>query len=227
MGATERVKIFLEFKGISKYKFCQLLGFSNKFLDNSDNMGTDKACKILHHYPDINPEWLLTGIGNMIRSTVFNKENLILETLKTDKAAINQDIPLYDLQNTSEIIDLFSGSQNKTPIDYIKTPKLSKCDGALYVIGDSMYPMLKSGDIVIYKKVANHEHNILWGELYLIYINNDSNETFFTRYIKPSQRKEYVQLVAQNPQHDTIEFPVSSIKALALVTASIRINFLS
>lgn len=67
MGATERVVKYLDFKGISKYKFCKDLGFSNKFLDNSSNMGTDKACKILHYYPEINAEWLLTGKGDMLK----------------------------------------------------------------------------------------------------------------------------------------------------------------
>lgn len=67
MGTTDRVKQFIDYKGISKYKFCQQLGFSNKFLDNSSNMGTDKAGKILRHYPDLNPEWLLTGEGEMLK----------------------------------------------------------------------------------------------------------------------------------------------------------------
>lgn len=30
-------------------------------------MGTDKACKILHYYLDINAHWLLTGEGKMLR----------------------------------------------------------------------------------------------------------------------------------------------------------------
>lgn len=67
MGATERIVEFLDYKGITKYKFCKDLGFSNKFLDNSSNMGTDKACKILHYFPEINPEWLLTGKEPMLR----------------------------------------------------------------------------------------------------------------------------------------------------------------
>ena len=33
-------------------------------------MGTDKACKILHYYTDINPEWLLTGEGEMLKPNI-------------------------------------------------------------------------------------------------------------------------------------------------------------
>lgn len=69
MGATDRVRQYIDFKGITKYRFCRDLEFSNKFLDNSSNMGTDKACKILRHYPDMNPEWLITGDGDMLRTS--------------------------------------------------------------------------------------------------------------------------------------------------------------
>ncbi len=75
MRATERVVKFIEYKGVTKYKFCKDLGFSNKFLDNSSNMGTDKACKILRYYPEINPEWLLTGKEPMLKQEV-KKNNI-------------------------------------------------------------------------------------------------------------------------------------------------------
>ncbi|MCV9934510.1 S24 family peptidase [Flavobacterium sp. LS1R47] len=224
MGATERVKEYLDFKGVSKYKFCQDLGFSNKFLDNSSNMGTDKAGKILHYYPEINSEWLLTGNGNMLKSEIPKERSLSVRKLKTDRILDNQDIPLYDVQVAAGVVDLFGGGEKQIPVDYIRIPKLPKCDGALYVTGDSMYPLLKSGDIVMYKEIYNLEHNIIWGEMYLSYINNDGNEYFFTKFLKKSDREGYVQFVSQNQHHQTIEFPITSIKALALVKASIRIN---
>ncbi len=74
MGTTERVVQFIEYKGITKYKLCKDLGFSNKFLDNSSNMGTDKACKILHYFPELSAEWLLTGNGEMLKQEVAKSE---------------------------------------------------------------------------------------------------------------------------------------------------------
>jgi hypothetical protein len=68
MGATERIKQYLDYKKISKYAFYKKTGFSNKFLDNSSNMGTDRAEIILRYYPDISPVWLLTGDGDMLLS---------------------------------------------------------------------------------------------------------------------------------------------------------------
>src|SRR5690606_29688925 len=111
MGATERVIQFIEYKGISKYKFCKDLGFSNKFLDNSSNMGTDKAGKILHYYPEINPEWLLTGNGDMLRdkSTVVSEP---VATYRKTKDGIKeqQNIPLFNLEATMGLIPYENGN---------------------------------------------------------------------------------------------------------------------
>ncbi len=83
MGATDRVRQYIDFKGITRYKFCRDLGFSNKFLDNSSNMGTDKACKILRQYPDINPEWLITGDGDMLRTPTLANTTIASEPSTT------------------------------------------------------------------------------------------------------------------------------------------------
>jgi len=84
MGATERVKEFIDYKGITRYRFCQMLGFSNKFLDNSSNMGTDKAGKILRYFPDLNPEWLLSGNGNMLKLDMLNEAPAVYTKTEND-----------------------------------------------------------------------------------------------------------------------------------------------
>lgn len=111
MGATERTKQYLEFKGISKYKFYQKTGFSNKFLDNSSNMGTDRACIILRYYDDLSPEWLITGKGEMLRKDQIIDANEIemndttvniilkrLEILAAENALLKNEIEQMNRQ---------------------------------------------------------------------------------------------------------------------------------
>jgi phage repressor protein C with HTH and peptisase S24 domain len=225
MGTTERVKKFIDFKGITRYRFCQEMGFSNKFLDNSSNMGTDKAGKILRYFPELNAEWLLTGRGNMLKVDNEKEEDIVHKEEKNEKTYTDDiSIPLYDINSIEGIIDLFGENKNQIPIKNIFIPKITACDGALVIAGDSMPPLFKSGDIVIFKKIKNPAQNIIWGETYLIYLNNDGNEFFFTRILKQSTRDLYVRFVSPNPEHEPVEFPLHSIKALALVKASFRIN---
>ncbi|WP_125721722.1 S24 family peptidase [Flavobacterium ustbae] len=224
MGSTERVREYLDYKGITKYKFCNDLGFSNKFLDNSSNMGTDKACKILHHYPDLNSEWLLTGNGPMIKEETASVMIMNSDRKTVDPIHVAQEIPLYDLEAVAGLRELFSSGEPQRILDTIKIPNLPKCDGAISVTGDSMYPLLKSGDIILYKETEFE--NIFFGEMYLLSVKlNDWEEYITVKYVQKSdQGQEFVKLVSQNSHHQPKDIHVSKISALALIKASIRIN---
>lgn len=223
----ERILHIAEIKGISKEKFFENIGMTYGNFKGKSKLtpiNSNAIEDIITNYPEIDLKWLLTGKGNVFKHENDSSEGLVVRRLQTDTVIDNQDIPLYDVQVAAGIVDLFGDEKKQIPIDYIRIPKLPKCDGALYVTGDSMYPLLKSGDIVMYKEIYNLEHNIIWGEMYLAYINNDGNEYFFTKFLKKSDREGYVQFVSQNQHHQTVEFPITSIKSLALVKASIRIN---
>lgn len=224
MGSTERMREYLDYKGITKYKFCNDLGFSNKFLDNSSNMGTDKACKILHHYPEINSEWLLTGNGSMIKDDNANIVIMNNDRKTIDSLHMSQEIPLYDLEAVAGLRELFNSGKPQRVLDTIKIPNLPKCDGAISVTGDSMYPLLKSGDIVLYKETEFE--NIFFGEMYLLSVKlNDWEEYITVKYVQKSdQGSDFVKLVSQNSHHQPKDIHISKISALALIKASIRIN---
>lgn len=68
-----RLKKYIDYKGISVSAFEKSIGMSNasfgKSLKNGGSIGGDKLEKILSVYPDINAEWLLTGAGEMLKST--------------------------------------------------------------------------------------------------------------------------------------------------------------
>lgn len=231
MGASERIIQYLDFKGISKYKFCKELGFSNKFLDNSSNMGTDKACKILHYYPDINSEWLLTGKGEMLRenNNVLREPEVkyIPNRRKTKDRVIDiQEVPIYDLEATAGLVELFNSDKPINTLETIKIPNIPKCDGALPITGDSMYPLLKSGDIILYKQIPIDMSSIFFGEMYLLGIKIDGIEEMVTvKFVQKSDvSNNHIKLVSQNQYHQPKDILLDQVTAMALVKVSIRIN---
>jgi phage repressor protein C with HTH and peptisase S24 domain len=86
-----------------------------------------------------------------------------------------------------------------------------------------MYPLLKSGDIVLYKQLHDLE-SIFWGDMYLLSIDIDGEEYVTIKYIQRSEREGYVRLVSQNQHHAEKEIAMNRIRAIALVKASIRMN---
>ena len=131
--------------------------------------------------------------------------------------------PLYSIEGTAGLVPLFADHAQTRPVNFIHIPNLPKCDGAIYIVGDSMYPLLKSGDIVLYKQLKDIG-DIFWGDMYLLSIDIDGEEYITVKYIQKSEREGYVKLVSQNPHHADKEVAVDRIRALALVKASIRMN---
>ena len=144
--------------------------------------------------------------------------------LKTDTVSESQQVPLYDMEAVAGLVPLFNDTIKHVPIDYIQIPNLPKCDGAIYITGDSMYPLLKSGDIVLYKRVDDILNCIFWGEMYLISVDMGGEEYVTVKYIQKSERADHIRLVSYNQHHDDKDVPVSKIRALAFIKASIRIN---
>lgn len=232
MSVTDRIREIIEYKNISARQFCIDVGIANGYLDKVKDVGSEKLLKILNTYPEINPEWLLTGKGEMLRKetnlydinfggniqTIFEaKENY-------NKLQKDQEINLYDINAAANLQTLFElGQQNV--IGKLRIPNLPRCDGAIYLRGDSMYPLLKSGDIVIYK-ILNNISNLTFGEMYLIDYAIDGDDYLVVKYINESDIDNHIRLVSYNQHFGPIDIPLSSVRSIAIVKASVRINTL-
>lgn len=227
---SERIGQYIAKKGVSYYAFENSIGASrgsiSKAVKEGKSMGSQVLEKILLVYTDLNPVWLLTGAGEIFIDNPEILQNKKIETfrLKTDYEIESQQIPLYDIEAIAGLVPLFQDGKSQSPVDHISIPHLPKCDGAVYVTGDSMYPLLKSGDIVLYKEIHDVANEIFWGEMYLLGIDMSGEEYITVKYIQKSEIPGCVKLVSQNKHHQDKDVEMSKIKALALVKASIRIN---
>lgn len=68
MTHKEKILQYVEFKGLTKTRFCKICGFSNGFLDSKGAIGSDKLVFILENFRDFNIDWLLLDEGEMIKT---------------------------------------------------------------------------------------------------------------------------------------------------------------
>lgn len=100
MTDKEKIKYYLEKKGISKNKFYTQTGLSVGFLDSGNSLGVDKAKVIINTYPDLNLDWLVLGEGEMIReSATTRKQNIeILQEKERTIALLEENAALLRKQ---------------------------------------------------------------------------------------------------------------------------------
>jgi hypothetical protein len=74
MNTIDRIFQYLDFKGYKYAPTEKILGLSNGYLGKmrarGASIGSEVVEKIVQSYRDINPEWLLTGDGEMLRGHV-------------------------------------------------------------------------------------------------------------------------------------------------------------
>lgn len=213
---VHRIKQYIDFKGISIRKFEESIGFSNgsfaSQFKNNKTIGVDKVENILQFYSEINPVWLLTGKGEMILG------NTPMPNVKKDRS-----VPYYNQVASAGKVQLFKDFSSSHANGFISVPNMPNCDGAVPIVGDSMYPLLKSGDIVCYK--LKEPANIIYGEMYLIdWRDGDGDDYLMAKFIAKSKLEGHISLVSHNKHHDDLDIPLNSVRQLALIKMSVRFN---
>lgn len=170
----------------------------------------------------INSDYILTGRGAPLRENI--ETTRVYHPKYTEKLESEGAITLYDVEAAANLKTLFD-NKDQNILGQISIPNIPKCDGAVYVKGDSMYPLLKSGDIVAYKVIPVDMRHIFFGEMYLVSIDMDGDEYLTVKYVNHSDKGEdWIKLVSYNQYHQPKDFPLSSVRAMALVKLSIRMN---
>ncbi|MGV4555828.1 S24 family peptidase [Ornithobacterium rhinotracheale] len=159
----ERVLYLSENVEVTKQEFFRKIGitygnFTGKKKERPLN--SDAIENILLIYPETNPEWLLTGKGEMLKDEKAEKQ----EKQKNL-------IPLYDdvatIGGTSSVVEL---SGNSKPTEYIDAGDwFTNVTAAIRHYGDSMveYP----NGCILALRAINDINSIVWGRTYVIETN--------------------------------------------------------
>lgn len=220
----------MSYKNLNYSSFGKLLGYSDvaisKIITGKNKPKFDLLNSILTKIPEINPEWLLTGKGEMLRGGSGYEVVPLTNDKVPEPVKEMQSIPVYDLRAAAGLSLLFGDQARQVPVEYIRIPYIKKADGAIFVTGDSMYPIIKSGDIVIFRKLNNIRDGYIWGEIYILDIALDGDEFLAVKYVQKSDKEGYIKLVSHNEHHHEKEIPVSAVRHAARVLASIRFHTL-
>lgn len=223
-GIVKRAKLAMNFKRDNE--LAEYLGVSKGTVSNWVARNSIDFPLLLSKMKDVDLNWLLVGKGTPKHPAKFCNSNLaqgevqLIHNPKTAEAVDDRSVTLYDITAAANLKTLFTNKQ-QFALGKILIPNISTCDGAVYVSGDSMYPILKSGDIIGYKEINNFS-NVIYGEMYLISFMIDGDEYLAVKYANRSDKEGCIKLVSYNTHHEPMDIPFDAINAMAIVKFSIR-----
>ena len=229
LGPYDRINKILELEGLSQRDFEKGTGglsflvpgiYKNAQKNPGDPIVLEQwVDSVLKRFPRYSKEWILYGTPPMMLDGA--KINTFIP--QNGPELPTQKVPVFELEATAGFSALYRDLSSAAS-DYISIPNLPPVDGAIYARGDSMSPLIASGDIVIFKKVELHPDNIIWGSIYIVSYTLDGDDYTVLKYIRHSGKEGYIRLESFNPRFDPQDIPSSSITALAIVKASITFH---
>ena len=221
-----RIKQIRDDKKLTQDELSELSGIKKRSLVDYENGKTDIPLSKLQNIAIALGVTISELIGETDRT--ITTQPVASSRKTTDPIYELQRIPVYNLDASMGLIPVLNGDgiDEEKIIDYISLGMLPSCDGAISASGDSMYPLLKAGDLVAYKNIAVDRNNIFFGEIYLLAIYIDETATMKTiKFVQPSELgDDYIKLVSHNQHHAPKDIQLSQIAAMGLVRASIRIH---
>lgn len=210
----QRIIEFIKYKGIGQTKFEKAVGLSNGYLNQLRHAPSyEKIQMIIGAFPDLNEVWLLTGEGEMLKSEAQQSASLPA----TEKSRIRYWV---DVEATAGGLTMFEDNPMSRCIE-MSIPEFGDCTDAVNLYGDSMFPLYKSGQIIILKEWV--ESFIDFGNVYLV-ITKSGNR--MVKYLRKGSDAAHVLCVSENPAFDPFEILIDDILKLYIVKGSISKNTL-
>ena len=224
VGIVKRAKQLLNFKNDSE--LATYLGVSRGTVSNWCARNRIDFHLLLSKLDNVDLNWLLVGKGAPVHPSKFCDSELAqgeVQLIHNPKAAERMDdrsVALYDITAAANLKMLLS-NKNQSVVGQIQIPSIPLCDGAVYISGDSMYPILKSGDIVGFKEISSF-NSVIYGEMYLVSFMIEGDEYLAVKYVNRSDKDNCIKLVSYNAHHEPMDIQLSCINAMAIVKFSIR-----
>ncbi len=224
----DRILKISDYSGLTKELFFSKIGMTTaNFRGKAKETPINSTAieNILSVFPEINPEWLLTGKGSMLKGTSVesiksikkdNQENII--PAKPTSPSDPKGIPLIP---TYAMAGAFTGDLQVLECDceHFIIPTFKGADFLIPVKGASMEPKYSSGDLVACKKMAIDTF-FQWNKVYVL----DTEQGPLIKRINEGSKKDTLLICSENPQYPPFELKRSLINNIALVVGVIRLE---
>lgn len=222
-----RLISFIKYKGLSQKRFEEQIGASNGFVNNiSKGIGGAKLHSISSQYPELNTAWLLTGKGEMLNSSNYNKA-IEIECEEDYQTAIKAGLRLipetsftFAAGQTELVV------QNETIARYWYLPDCKDCEGIASMQGNSMLPAYPPGCKLVLKRYSydyDNPNSIPFGSVFGIVVEDKITGDYhghikiLRRYRDFEMSKKYWIAHSVNSEFDDFDIEIAQVRSLWIV----------
>lgn len=200
MELSTRINAIIQYSGKTLPQFAKTIGTQTPQAIRDLTSGKTKTltkkmqAKILSYMPELNPMWLLTGEGEMIKNSEVVTNSEVGEKPKKDSENNERLIPFYDVETTGGYSGHVSSSEEGVLSGYIHPGGWfdGRETAAIRHVGDSMteYP---NGCVLAVREV-NEKHLLVPGRNYVI----ETREYRVTKRVQHGTRENTIMLYSSN-----------------------------
>lgn len=213
MGLQERLIEFISYKGITVQLFEKEVNISNGAVSKmGDGTRSSTLEKISNVYPELDINWLKTGIGNMLVNDSYSSQPCTESYLSH-----SQDYKMVPIVHIDSVGGIHSPNSIVDETQYIQgyAPFTDAREGDICIIqsGDSMVPTCPSGSLLLLRQVPSWKEYFGYGNIFVIELTDGRRITKeVTRY--DNDPDNYIWCVSHNPDVPDEELPKSLIRSV-------------
>lgn len=228
----------------NKAKFAKMLGVSPQTISAWLARNTFDSELIYTKCRYLNADWLLTGEGEMLKTSTSGADEASCpeeKERKTKKSGEKQRKSEKNSECSSRIQKLPEGSMVGIPLiptsamagaftsdvsimeyecEHYIIPDFKGADFLIRVKGDSMQPTYYSGDLVACQKIPMNDIFFQWNKTYVL----DTNQGAIIKRVLPGKDNDHICIVSDNEKYPPFELEKSYLHAIALVRGIIRLE---
>ena len=214
----ERIKHLISELGYKQADFARKIDMDpsnlSKYLNGRLPINDSVTNKVIVNM-GVSKQWLLEGTD-----IPFPKSMPVAEvTLSASPSRQHIGVPVYDIDVTAGMMPRDMMFASERIVGYIDLPTLNPRSRVVTASGDSMAPVIRSGDMLAIRELSTAAH-IVWGSIYVVLLDDYR----LVKYVRRHQNPALVILHSENPNYDDMEIPRADIRELMLVESILHID---